>query len=68
MQATIGRAGNVRVANAVRFPDGTLRLQVEVTIEPGSRPSKYSKGVNTRCMTLVQENGAWRIAAIATSP
>lgn len=56
------------MANAVRFPDGTLRLQVEVTIEPGSRPSKYSKGVNTRCMTLVQENGAWRIAAIATSP
>lgn len=68
MQATTADASNVRVANAVRLPDGMLRLQVEVTIEPGNRPSNYSKGVNTRFMTLVQENSAWPITAIATSP
>jgi hypothetical protein len=68
LQGTVAGAGNVRVVKTSRFADGALQLQVDVTITPGSRPSNFNNGVNTRFMRLVQENGSWRIAAIATAP
>jgi hypothetical protein len=66
--AAISHATGVQFSDASQLPDGTIRLAVQVNIEPGSQPGNYSSGANVRFFTLVQENGGWRISNIATSP